>query len=79
MEGKNWGASRGWPAPIERNCYFALALTTRKSSITEAFGQWHKKWEGYLNEKMEEASRETYYTHKPLRNTYLSIMRNLLY
>ncbi len=57
----------------------SLMLTkTDRESFEGALGQWHEKWEAFLNERSTNANTgKSFYTHKRLRSAYRSLATNL--
>jgi hypothetical protein len=58
-----------------------LKLTKQtKFEFVQSLGNWHLRWQGYLDERSKSHSTgKTYYTHKRLRSAYLSLKRHLPY
>lgn len=55
-----------------------LMKQTDKESFEGALGQWHKKWEKFLNERtVNPDTGKSFYTHKRLRSAYRSLRTNL--
>lgn len=65
-----------------KELYFLIKNITKlsKNEFVMLFEQWTEKWNDFLKERTEdELTGKSHFTHKKLRNAYLSIKNNLPY
>lgn len=56
----------------------ALLLSkTDRESFEGGLAAWHTKWENFLNERSQDKSGKSHYTHRKLRSAYRSLKTNL--
>jgi hypothetical protein len=65
-------------AAIELREHSLLLAKTDKESFEGGLADWHKKWEGFLNERSKDIETgKSRYTHRRLRSAYRSLKTNL--
>ena len=64
------------PASIELQEIAHLLTKTNKESFVCLLDSWYEHWESFLKERSKDPNN-TYYTHKRLRSTYLSLKWNM--
>lgn len=68
------------PAAKELVQLAQLLPQTDEASFVYWLGEWHKKWQDFLNEKSwDDVKKRWRYTHERLRKAYRSLLRHLPY